>query len=273
MSSLILCRTKEAVRPYHVRNMGVRIYNLEELCYLVYNNIYVISKDFFNESLITFISEETGEKTLAAKLKLLKDGNSNLAEMVITLFMYVDYYTVEEIEAIKGVLETLNSQNVSERLKTRGDTYLENECYYSAISNYEKIINSPVDTTLPAYFYAKVYHNMGVAYAKMFIFDQAEVYFNEAYKISQHDESRKCAIAAKRMALGDNIIERDDAGELEFTVKRELETLIDNARYSDEYRKLSEIDKNRDESDISDYYSKVSEVLNEWKQDYKRYKS
>ena len=99
MSSLILCRTKEAVRPYHVRDMGVRIYNLEELCYLVYNNIYVISKDFFSDSLISFISEETGEKNLAARLKSLKDGNSNLAEMVITLFMYVDYYTVEEIEA------------------------------------------------------------------------------------------------------------------------------------------------------------------------------
>ena len=52
MSSLILCRTKEAVRPYHIRDMGVRIYTLEELCYLVYNNIYVISKDFFSDSLI-----------------------------------------------------------------------------------------------------------------------------------------------------------------------------------------------------------------------------
>ena len=147
----------------------------------MYNNIYVISKDFFSDSLISFISEETGEKNLAARLKSLKDGNSNLAEMVITLFMYVDYYTVEEIEAIKGVLETLNSQNVSERLKTRGDTYLENGCYYSAIRNYQKIIDSPVDTTLPAYFYAKVYHNIGVAYAKLFIFDQAETYFNEAF--------------------------------------------------------------------------------------------
>ena len=273
MSSLILCRTKEAVRPYHVRDMGVRIYNLEELCYLVYNNIYVISKDFFSDSLISFISEETGEKNLAAKLKSLKDGNSNLAEMVITLFMYVDYYTVEEIEAIKGVLETLNSQNVSERLKTRGDTYLENGCYYSAIRNYQKIIDSPVDTTLPAYFYAKVYHNIGVAYAKLFIFDQAETYFNEAFKISQHDESRKCAIAAHRLALGDNIIERDDATELEYVVKRELETLIDNARYSDEYRRLSEIDKNKDESDITNYYADVSGVLDGWKRDYIRYKS
>lgn len=273
MSNLILCRTKEAVRPFHIRNMGVRIYNLEELCYLVYNNIYVISRDFFSDGLLDFISDETGETNLAMKLRQLKDGNSNLAEMVITLFMYVDYYTVEEIESIKGVLETLNSQNVSERLKARGDTYLENECFYSAIRSYEKILDSPVDTTLPAYFYAKVYHNMGVACARLFIYDQAETYFNEAYRISQHDESKKCAIAAKRMALGDNIIERDDATELEYVVKRELETLMDNARYSDEYRELSEIDKNRDKLDIGTYTAKVTEIINDWKREYVRFKS
>ena len=109
MSSLILCRTKEAVRHYHIRDMGVRIYTLEELCYLVYNNIYVISKDFFSDSLINFIGEETGEVKLSARLKQLKDNGGSLTEMVITLFMYVDYYTVDEIEAIKEVLSTLNS--------------------------------------------------------------------------------------------------------------------------------------------------------------------
>ena len=273
MSSLILCRTKEAVRPYHIRDMGVRIYTLEELCYLVYNNIYVISKDFFSDSLINFIGEETGEVKLSARLKQLKDNGGSLTEMVITLFMYVDYYTVDEIEAIKEVLSTLNSQSVCERIKTRGDTYLENSCFYSAIRNYEKILDSPVDTTLPAYFYAKVYHNMGVAYARLFIYDQAESYFNQAYKISQHDESKKCAIAARRMALGDNIIEREDATELEYVVKKELETLMDNARYSDEYRQMADIDKHKDESDIGTYYSSVSSILNQWEQQYLKYKS
>ena len=160
-----------------------------------------------------------------------------------------------------------------ERLKTRGDTYLENSCFYSAIRNYEKILDSPVDTTLPAYFYAKVYHNMGVAYARLFIYDQAESYFNQAYKISQHDESKKCAIAARRMALGDNIIEREDATELEYVVKKELETLMDNARYSDEYRQMADIDKHKDESDIGTYYSSVSSILNQWEQQYLKYKS
>ena len=260
MSSLILCRTKEAVRPYHIRDMGVRIYTLEELCYLVYNNIYVISKDFFSDSLINFIGEETGEVKLSARLKQLKDNGGSLTEMVITLFMYADYYTVDELEAIKEVLSTLNSQSVCERLKTRGDTYLENSCFYSAIRNYEKILDSPVDTTLPAYFYAKVYHNMGVAYARLFIYDQAESYFNQAYKISQHDEAKKCAIAARRMALGDNIIEREDATELEYVVKKELETLMDNARYSDEYRQMADIDKHKDESDIGTDYSSVPSI-------------
>ena len=75
------------------------------------------------------------------------------------------------------------------------------------------------------------------------------------------------------MALGDNIIEREDATELEYVVKKELETLMDNARYSDEYREMADIDKHKDESDIGSYYSSVSSILNQWEQQYLKYKS
>ena len=39
MGKMILCRTKEAKKPLVVREMGIRIYTLEELCYFIYNNV------------------------------------------------------------------------------------------------------------------------------------------------------------------------------------------------------------------------------------------
>ena len=48
---------------------------------------------------------------------------------------------------------------------------------------------------------------------------------------------------------------------------------MDNARYSDEYRQMADIDKHKDESDIGTYYSSVSSILNQWEQQYLKYKS
>lgn len=72
----------------------------------------------------------------------------------------------------------------------------------------------------------------------MFLYSQAYPFFEEAYRLGQHEESKRCAIAAKRLSLGDDYIENEDATEDEYVVKCEIETLIDNARYSDDYRKL-----------------------------------
>ncbi len=271
MGAMILCRTKTAKRPYRIDGIGVRIFSLEELCYYIYNNVYLLSNDFIDERLLEFIGEEIGEKQLSERLELLVKQKAGLAELMVTILKYVDYYTVSEIENIKGVLETLSTQNVLERLKARGDSFLENGCYNSAISNYIKILESPVDTTLSAMFYAKVNHNIGVAYTQMFLYRQAIPFFDEAYKVGWHEESKKCSIAAARLALGDNIIEREDASEAEYVLRREIETLMDNARYSDEYRKLTEIEKIKESGQVSEYYGMISEVLENWKQQYSKY--
>ena len=36
MSGLILCRTKEAVNPYYISGMDIKIYSLEELLSLIH---------------------------------------------------------------------------------------------------------------------------------------------------------------------------------------------------------------------------------------------
>lgn len=271
MSGMILCRTKTARNPYRIDGMGVRIYSLEELCYYIYNNIYLIGSDFIDDRLIEFIRSETGEQVLADRLKELSEQHAGTAEMVVTILKYVDYYSIAEIEDIKGVLDTLSTQNVLERMKSRGDSFLENQCYHSAINNYCKILESPHDTTLSAMFYAKVYHNIGVAYTQLFLYEQAVPYFDEAYRIGQHEKSKRCSMAAARLALGDNIIERDDATEDEYVVKREIETIMDNAVYSDDYRKLQEIDKNKTEGNVSEYYQQISDMMESWKKQYLNY--
>ena len=183
MSGIILCRTGRALKPLVLEEPGVQIYSLEELCYYIYNNIYILTNAFLDEKLIAFIRTEIKEPLLADKLEQLKCENAGLAEAVVTILKYVDYYDTAEIEQVKDLLAMLDTQNVYERMKMRADRFLEKGCYYSAISNYDKIVNGERDINLSGLFYAKVYHNLGTAYARMFFFEKAAKYFEEAYKI------------------------------------------------------------------------------------------
>ena len=55
MSAMILCRGKVADNPLYIMQSGIRLYTEEELCYYIYNNIYILTNDFINDELITFL--------------------------------------------------------------------------------------------------------------------------------------------------------------------------------------------------------------------------
>ena len=265
--------TGRALKPLVLEEPGVQIYSLEELCYYIYNNIYILTNAFLDEKLIAFIRTEIKEPLLADKLEQLKCENAGLAEAVVTILKYVDYYDTAEIEQVKDLLAMLDTQNVYERMKMRADRFLEKGCYYSAISNYDKIVNGERDINLSGLFYAKVYHNLGTAYARMFFFEKAAKYFEEAYKIGQHEKSRKCYLAACRMAEGEEQIQDMQAPEEEQVLQRELELLTDNARYSDEYRAMQKMEHLKSDGEVAQYYKAIDDCMDRWKAQYKRYTS
>lgn len=268
MSGIILCRSKEAENPYYIQESGINIYTLEELCYYIYNNIYIIGNDFICAELIDFIRSETKESRLADRLSEMKDKENPLAEKLVTILKYVDYYSMEQIEQLLEALKLLSTQNVQERMKMRADTFLNNKKYYSAIKDYLSIIERPRDYSLPGIFYAEVYHNTGVALARMFLYNQAVPFFETAYKLGQHEESLKFVHLAKLLAAGDDNIISDELSEKEAAVKHELETVMDNARYSDEYRRLQAMEKIKEDGQVSAYYQEISNVMDSWLKKY-----
>jgi tetratricopeptide (TPR) repeat protein len=202
MGKIILCRGKKADTPLTVLQTGVKLYTAEELCYYIYNNIYLIGQDFIDDNLISFL-DETGEKELAERVRKLKETGGSLAQIFVIILKTIDYYSVAEIEQLKEILNTLGKQSVCERLKARGDGYLNAGYYFAAVRCYESIIKDYKGKDLLAADYAKVYHNMGTAYARMFMYDKAVIYYDEAYRTGQHEESKKCSIAALIMAKKD----------------------------------------------------------------------
>ena len=52
MGSLILCHKKKAKHPYEISRIHTRISTLEELCYYLCNNLYLIDYTIMNEQIL-----------------------------------------------------------------------------------------------------------------------------------------------------------------------------------------------------------------------------
>ncbi len=270
MGKIILCRGQRTDKPYVTPQTDIKLYSAEELCYYIYNNIYLIGQDLIDDNLIEFL-QAVGEGELAARVKKLKESGASLAQILVTILKSIDYYSVAEIEQLKEILNTLGKQSVCERLKARGDGYLNAKFYFAAISCYESIIKDYKGKDLLAADYAKVYHNLGTAYARMFMYEKAVEYYDEAYRLGQHEESKKCSIAASIMAKKDKEPVNVDVQEDEYVVQRELETLMDNARYSDEYRELEDIDRLKGDGNLTQFNQAIDAKLTSWVANLKRY--
>lgn len=269
MAGFILCRSKYAEKPYYINNMAINIYSMEELCYYIYNNIYLIGADLVDEGLIKYIDAYLGETELAKQLEFLVAQNAGLSELLVTILRHVDYYNEEEIGALKSVIDKLDTQNALERFKSRADNFLANRRYESAIHNYELIVYGKKDKTLPDSFYGSVWHNMGVAHASLFSFNHASLCFKTAYELNKDEESLKSYKAAVIMEHG--TYDLDEADELAYVISKEIETLLDHAPMEMEYKEIREASQLKEEGQVKEYYTAMDDLVRKWKAEYQNY--
>lgn len=269
MAGLILCRSEYAKKPFYISNVAVNIYSLEELCYYIYNNIYLIGSELVDSELIDYIRTDLRETELADQLDFLVSQRAGLSELVITILRYVDYYTEDEISSLKEVIDKLDTQNASERLKARADNFLSNKRYFSAIRNYELIVYGKRDKTLPDSFYGDTWHNMGTSFAGMFNYPEAAICFKTAYELNNNEASLKSFYAAKCMDNKKAVI--DDEDEMMYVTAREIETLMDHAPSAPSYNSVRQAVLLKEEGKIGEHYELLNEIIENWKQEYRNY--
>lgn len=283
MSGMILCRSEYSKRPYYIAGAAANVYSIEEICYFLYHDIYLVGADFFCEELFSFIEKDIKEPELARRLRFLSEQRAGLSELVLTVLRYVDFYTEEEIRQLGNLIERLDTQNVWERLKARADNYLSNRRYNSAIRSYEDIVYGKHDGMLGEAFYGNVWHNMGVAYARRFDFTEACGCFRHALELNHNEETQKAyhtavllsrqksEAAAKEPGQDSEDGEEDEEDELMYVAGRELETYMDNAVNTESYRCVAEVLQCKKDKRVGEYYSGVERLIAQWQEEYRSY--
>ena len=203
MSSIILCNKTKAKKPYYIDDIHLNIYTIEELCFYICNNIYLIDYKIISDRLILWIKDELDMEDLSLNLEK-KSVKESPARFVWEILSYTGFCEEDELDEIVSILVEIKDEKEEEQRKKKADNYLKNGKNYFAIREYEYILQNIKDNNLGNTFYGKVYHNNAVAYARMFLFKNALENFEKAYNLTRTKESLKEYIACAYFILGED---------------------------------------------------------------------
>ncbi len=197
MSGYILCQTKKAERPYFIENISTNIYSIEELCYYLYHNLYLIDASVINEELCMWIQQELELPKLAAKLRPKLQNYTNAEDVLYPIFKEINYLTYEELKNLNSRMALLNQESPALRQKRKGDCLVENRMYVNAIQVYQKLLEQNPDSERTD-FAADVLYNLGCAYSYLFQMEKALECFWVSYEKSQSQTTLKTYLLAYR---------------------------------------------------------------------------
>ena len=191
MGSLILCHKKRAKQPYEITRVHVCVHTIEELCYYVCNNLYLIDHTIMNRQLCYWIDTELEMDGLAGRLREEISRNCTQEQFVIALLKGAVIYSVSEINKIQIRLDKLKNQKEVERAKFKADCLMSSGEYEDAILVYQSIVYGNWDDSVSMQFYGHVYGCLGTAYGRMFLYKEAADAYKEAYRLSEETDMLK----------------------------------------------------------------------------------
>jgi len=273
-SELYFCLGKLSQTPYFLSGLGVNIYSMDELCYYLYENAYILDNDLFDIRLCDYIRDNLEMEEVSTLLKKMIREKKPLGEIVTTLFLVTGYLNEDEIRHVRQVLVDNASLSFAAKRKVRGDNLLVANKYTRAIEEYQYVLASLSKEEEPD-LYSSILHNIGCAYSQMFLLEKASEYFKKAYDTDGDRESLIMYLISLRLSRSKEEFDRivikngyDERISLEavrrMTAAREAD--IDTP-YGKQMLGVLEL---HDEGKISDYYKAIENTLDSWKLDYRR---
>lgn len=177
----VLCNGKVAETPYEMPFTGQKVYSLEELCYYIYNNIYSINEDFFQETLADWLEKETEHPVLAKKMRGLFSNQSGLKDLVVTILCGCDYYKEEEVRSLVDIMDGIANLPLYKKKKMKADNYLRAGRYGKSLQEYRKLLHGSFAVNFTTEEYGDILHNQGIARFYTSSFSEAGNDFKEAY--------------------------------------------------------------------------------------------
>ena len=141
MSGYHLCQVKKAVHPYYIESISTNIFTIEELCFYLQKNIYLIDETIMNEGLCDWLRDELGLGRLYRKLYEQLEKQESVGNFILPIFQEIGYLSHEEFKKLQEKIAQIEVQPEDLRKKLKADYLVEYQMYANAVSEYRKILS------------------------------------------------------------------------------------------------------------------------------------
>ena len=275
MSELFICNEPIAALPYYIEGIAWNVYSLEELCYYIENNTYLLDSDFMTEELCTWIGKEVKNLKLAEKLRDIMHMDGRLSEFVSALLLDCGYCPREVIKEVVRVVREMEEKSDFECNKVRADRLMEKDKYLSCIYEYRRLLESNEAGEQKKELLGNIWHNLGSAYARLFLFQEAIHCYEKAYSLNDNQESLRECLMAQYCLNGEDEFTTETQkyrvpDEILQGIKNELGIAANSGELKEFSNKLDTIAAMNVKGQRPAYQKAVTNIIFNWKEEYRR---
>lgn len=275
-----VCVGNYAKTPYCIAGPEIQVYCMEELCYCLKENAFLLDLSLMEEALADWIGEECGLKELAKELYSMVRKQGSLSAFVTLILEYTGLFDSETIRGVAKVLKEGSGLSSIEKRKKQVDYLLQRKKYPAAVSRYNQLLSkwqeeSDRGCEMPGgRVMAAILHNKGVALTGLMEYTAAAECFRKAYEIDRDGEEYQSYLAAKRMELSEEdylifVAEQPDSYEFSLRLEKEIERMTEEFGETEAGRRLAELAQWRAGGDKQRYYEELERITHAMKECYR----
>jgi len=263
---LRLIEKTKVQKPFYHETISTHLYSMEELCYFMETHIYLIDSIWVGEALFSWIETELGEKRLAENLRQSRRKKEDEFTCVEMILHASGNYSEEDLEEISGLLNQMRGKTKIERRKMSGDLYLAAGKYRQAAYTFMELLGDEYAMHMTEELRGNIYHNLGVVYAHMFMFEEAARLFSMAYTLRKDVNSRDAYLYAMNFLEEEGQIDEQKL-DLNFNVMRDV--LAHLAEVSGDLEYYVERKKASIAADAVDWKTAQANLVRDWFREYR----
>lgn len=275
MGELLYCHEPIAAMPYYVEGIGINLYSMEELCYYIMGNTYLLDNSFMCEELCTWVEKQMGLYKLAEQLRDIMRGQGMLSDFVFKILEQTAYCTTREMQDIVLTIRQMEEKSDFECNKIRADQLMEKQKFLAAIYEYKRLLDSQDAKDASALLRGNIWHNLGTAYARLFLFEEAAGCYEKAYKLNESRESlRECMLCYRCMQDETGFMRKAIEYNIDETGMQEIKNELSLASRSEGLEAfeahLEELANAAESGAKASAKTEIADTIFRWKEEYRR---
>ncbi|MFC2470341.1 MAG: hypothetical protein ACFNVI_02875 [Lachnoanaerobaculum gingivalis] len=182
---LILCEALKVKKPFNIEVLSLNIHSYEELCYIIFENPILVTEGIVSDTLVEFIRDDLNLEVLADNVKRKMSNGTADEDILVYIIDSCSLYNNAEKIIFRNAMGKIKKMAVHEVDKQRADYMFYIGKYELAKKYYLEILD--MDTKAENGFIGSVYHNLGVIYANLFLYEEALDALKKSYELTNDD--------------------------------------------------------------------------------------